>query len=51
MVNPISKNYDKKFFEKMRKSLQEILDDKKRGIETEDKFGEFVNNVEASINH
>lgn len=33
----------------MAKSLAEILEDYKNGI-TEDKFGEYVNQVEGSIN-
>ena len=34
----------------MAKSLSEILADNRQGIVTEDKFGEYVNQVEGSIN-
>lgn len=33
----------------MKKSLEEILADAKNGIYTEDKFGEFVNQVEGKV--
>jgi len=31
----------------MKKSLEEIIADHKKGIETEDRFGQFINHVEA----
>ena len=33
----------------MKKSLQDILDDKAKGIETIDKFGEIVNKIEGKV--
>lgn len=33
----------------MKKSLQDILNDQAKGIETIDKFGEKVNKIEAKI--
>lgn len=31
----------------MKKSLADIIADQKKGIETEDRFGQFINHVEA----
>lgn len=33
----------------MKKSLGEILSDEKKGIRTEDKFGEFINHIEGKV--